>query len=99
MCINDANRPKEIPPHLWIKKDQKYHITHIFWHYQQKINGVELAEIFLDDSCFPYQAFALNRFRVPQEEMKKLFQMLKNCTDLNDIEIGELIEESNLETV
>ena len=99
LCINDSNRPKEIKPSLWIKKDQEYHITHIYYHYQQKIQGCELAEIFLDDSCFPYQAFALNRFGIYKEDLKKFMQMVKDCTSLNDIEIGQLIEESNLELI
>ena len=99
ICINDSNRPTEIKPSLWIKKDKEYHITHIYWHYQQKIQGVELSEIFLDDSCYPYQSFALNRFGIYKEDMEKFFEMVKNCTDLNDIEIRELIEESNLELI
>lgn len=99
LCINDNNRPKEIPPEKWIKKDQEYHITHIYYHYQQKIQGFELSEIFLDDSCFPYVSFDANRFVIPQEEVEKLFQMLKDCTDLNDIDIRELIEEEYLESV
>lgn len=99
ICINDSSRPQEISPSLWIKKDQEYHITHIFWHWQQSIQGVELAEIFLDNSCFPYQAFALNRFAIFKEDMEKFSKMLKDCSSLNDIEIGNLIEELNLETV
>ena len=99
LCIDDSNKPKEIPSNLWIKKDQEYHITHIYYHYQQKKSGYELSEIFLDDSCFPYVSFDSNRFRVPQEELEKLFQMLKDCTDLNDVDIRELIEESYLESI
>lgn len=99
ICINDANRPNAISPSLWIKKDQEYHITHIYYHYQQKKSGFELSEIFLNDSCFPYVSFDSNRFKIPQEEMEKLFQMLRNCTDLNDVDIRELIEESYLESV
>lgn len=99
ICINDSNRPQEISPSLWLKKDKEYHITHIYYHYQQKKSGFELSEIFLDDSCFPYVSFDSNRFRIPQEEMEKLFEMLKHCTELTDIEIGELIEEEYLETV
>ena len=98
-CINDSNRPKEIPPKKWIKKDQEYHITHIYYHIIQKKSGFELSEIFLDDSCFPYVSFDANRFAIPQEETEKLFQMLKDCTELDDIDIRELIEEEYLESV
>lgn len=99
ICINDSNKPQEIPPNLWVKKDQEYRITHVFWHFQQSIQGVELAEIFLDDSCFPYQAFALNRFAFIKEDLEKLMEMIKDCSSLNDIEIRQLIEESNLELI
>ena len=99
ICINDSNRPKEIKPSLWVKKNQEYHITHIYYHYQQKKQGYELSEIFLDDSCFPYVSFDSSRFRVPQQELEKLFKVLQDCTDLNDVDIRELIEESYLESV
>jgi len=99
ICINDSNKPVEIPPKKWIKKDQEYHITHIYWHPQQSIQGVELAEIGLTDECFPYQSFALNRFACLKEDLEKFMQMLKDCTELNDIEIGNLIEELSLELI
>ena len=99
VCINDSNKPVEIPPKKWIKKDKEYHITHIYYHYQQKKSGFELSEIFLDDSCFPYVSFDSNRFAIPQEEAEKLFQMLKDCTELTDIDIKKLIEEEYLETI
>ena len=98
-CINSSNKPVEIPPKKWLKKDQEYHITRIYYHYQQKIQGVELAEIELTDECFPYQSFALNRFAIYKEDMERFMQMLKDCSSLNDIEINNLIEELNLETV
>ena len=99
VCINDSNKPVEIPPKKWIKKDQEYHITHIYYHVQQGLQGVELAEIELTDECFPYQSFALNRFGIYKEDMEKFMQMLKDCTDLNGIEISNLIEELSLETI
>lgn len=99
ICINDKNRPKEISPNLWIKKDEEYNITHIYWHPQQGIQGAELKEITLDDSCFPYQSFALNRFAFTKEELDKLIQMMKDCTELNDIEVTNLIDSLCLESV
>ena len=99
ICLNDSNRPKEIKPSLWIKKDQEYHITHIFYHVSQGLQGVELYEVQLDESCTPYESFALNRFGIPQEELEKFMEMLKNCTNLNDIDIKNLIEESCLELI
>lgn len=99
ICINDKNRPQEIQPQKWVKKDQEYNITHIYYHYQQGVQGAELAEIELTDENFPYQSFALNRFAFTKENLEKLAELIKNCTELNDIEVGYLIEEFNLETI
>ena len=99
ICINDSNKPIEISSNKWLKKDEQYHITHIYYHVQQGLQGVELAEIELTDECFPYQSFALNRFAIFKEDMEKFMQMIKDCTDLNDIEVSSLIEKINLETV
>lgn len=93
ICIDDSCKPREIPPSKWVKKDGVYTITHIFWHVQQKIQGVELAEIMLDSSCFPYESFSIKRFAIPLEEMDKLEQMLKDCTELNSVEINTFINE------
>lgn len=82
LCINDSNKPVEISPKKWIKKDQEYHINHIYWHPQQGISGYELSEIFLDYSCFPYQSFAANRFAIFKEDIDKLGQMLKDLCSL-----------------
>lgn len=99
ICLNDSNKPLEIPSNKWLKKDKEYHITHIYYHPQQKVQGFELSEIFLDDSCFPYVSFSANRFGIYKEDMEKFMQMLKDCSDLDGIEVNNLIEELNLEVV
>jgi hypothetical protein len=99
ICIDDKNKPPEIKQSLWIKKDSEYTITHIYYHPQQGISGCELAEIELTDDCFPYVSFSLARFAIPQDQLELFIALLKDCTNLNDIEIGHLIEESNLELV
>ena len=99
ICLNDSKRPKVIPLNKWVVKDKEYHITHIFYHYEQGIQGCELAEIQLDESCTPYESFALSRFGIYKEDLEKFMQMLRDCTELNDVEIGHLIEESNLELI
>jgi hypothetical protein len=99
ICLDDTNRAKEIPVNKWVKKDEFYTITHIYYHPKQQIQGVELAEVELDDSCYPYVSFALKRFGILAEDLEKFKALLKDCTDLNDIDISSLIEESNLELV
>jgi hypothetical protein len=98
ICIDDKNKPPEIKQSLWIKKHNEYTITHIYYHPQQQIQGVELAEVELDDSCFSYVSFSLARFAIPQDQLELFIALLKDCTDLNDIDIKKLIEEEYLET-
>ena len=99
LCIDDSNRPQEIPSTKWVKKGQEYHITHIYFHHQQGIQGCELAEIELTDDNFPYQSFALNRFAFTKEDLEKLVQLAEDCSELDGVDINNLIEELNLETV
>ena len=99
ICIDDKNCPKEIKPNKWIKKDSEYTITHIYYHEKQGISGCELAEIQLDKSCNPYESFALKRFAIPQDQLEIFIALLKDCTDLNNIDINSLINELVLETI
>ena len=99
ICLDDTKRPTSIPVSKWIKKDNQYTINHIYYHKKQGISGVELTEIELDDSCYPYVSFALKRFGILAEDLEKFKALLKDCTDLNDIDISNLIEEVNLELV
>ena len=99
ICIDDKNKPPEIKQSLWIKKDSEYTITHIYYHPQQKLQGCELAEIELTDDCFPYVSFSLARFAIPQDQLELFIALLKDCNDLNDVDISSLIEELNLELV
>jgi hypothetical protein len=70
ICINDANRPNEIPSNRWIKKDKFYTVLEaVKCNVQGGLLGYKLEEINIDD-CVPYKYFAANRFRpvvdVPQ---------------------------------
>ena len=93
ICIDDTNQPKEIPSILWVKKGEKYTITHICKHINQNnIQGVELAELDIS-SCFPFSAFKLSRFVMGIEDLQKFMEMLRDCTKLNDIEIADFVKE------
>lgn len=93
LCVNDANKPNEIPQSKWIVKDKEYHITWIYNQLQQKgIKGVELAEFDISD-CIPYNCYRLDRFAIHVEDLEILMQMFKDATELNDIEIKNLIPE------
>ena len=71
ICINDSNKPNDIPTSKWITKGKEYTITKIDHMQQQsRILGCQLAEIDLSD-CFPYCYFALSRFGIKVESDKE----------------------------
>ena len=102
-CIDDTNRPKEIPVEKWIVKDEEYRILGIYVHVNQgRIQGVTLVEKPLDETCRPYQTFALRRFAFRLEDIPALIQLAKDCSDiqeLNNQDIEELIREQVLEII
>lgn len=85
VCIDDTNRPNEVPTNRWVKKGKKYHIVEIAkMMVQGGVYGCKLAEIDNDDLA-PYQYFRLSRFAISlgifdEEEM------------LEEIDISELNE-------
>lgn len=99
LCINSKDKPDEIPLSRWIQKDFKYNITHIYFHPNQGIQGVDLAEVKLTPECYPYVTYKLSRFGVTLENLEKLRQLAKDCTELNEIDINKLLEESELEVL
>lgn len=92
-CINDRHRPNDFPISKWLKKDNEYHITHVYYHPEQQIQGVEIAEINMKD-CYPYVSFKIDRFAIAMEDLEKLLELIKDCNDLNgvDIDVDKLIE-------
>jgi hypothetical protein len=62
MCINDANKPAEIPASKWVKKDHIYTLVEVQNLLSSQSFGFVLAEITLDESCFPYHYFNPDRF-------------------------------------
>lgn len=97
ICINDKNKPKEIPQQKWVKEQEPYHITHIYKQVNQdSIQGVELAEFDISD-CKPYNCYRMSRFAIHIDDIDKLRELMQICTELDNIRIDELIEE--LQTV
>ena len=84
ICIDDKNRPNEVPLNRWIKKGTTYHIIEIAkLNAQGGIYGCKLAEINNDD-LVPYQFFRLNRFASKAD--------LLEAAILEAIDISELEE-------
>ena len=102
ICINDKNRPSEIPYEKWIKKDSNYHIWWI-----DKIMlmggqlGCKLEEIWLDDSCNPYEYFMLSRFAIlnTKENLEALAELLKESKDASEVDIDELLKIEEFELI
>jgi len=70
ICIDDKNRPNEVPTSRWVKKGEKYTIIKVAYMTQQNIYGCVLEEIDNSD-LFPWTHFALNRFAVSKEDVLK----------------------------
>lgn len=62
MCINDANKPAEIPANKWVKKNEIYTLVGVQNLLSSNSFGFVLDEIDLDETCFPYHYFNPDRF-------------------------------------
>lgn len=83
-CINDSNRPNEVPLSRWIKKDEEYTIVKIDKMVQQGgIGGVKLEELNNDD-LYPWSYFNINRFTFSQKQ-------LDEAIEKGEIKIEELV--------
>lgn len=83
ICINDSERPNDIPLSQWVVKDREYTVIGVFkMNMQNCILGYELAEINLN-GCAPYKYYAASRFRV--KELKP------------EVEVTEKVEQEELE--
>jgi hypothetical protein len=72
-CINDANRPNEIPSTRWVKKGRIYTVTRVKKLNIQNTYGFELQEIDLKPFS-PYEYFEASRFGRPTEEPSRGLQ-------------------------
>ena len=96
ICINDNDKPKEIPQEKWIKKGNNYHIIWILKMVNQNnIQGVQLAEISLDN-YLPYEAFKMSRFAINSKDLEKLIKLMQDCTDFNKELIIDLVKNIEL---
>lgn len=101
ICINNKNKPPQIPDNLWVKQDEQYTITYIY----RSLNPnsfdelmVDLKEIKMDSSCKPYEFYRLNRFAISADSLEEFILMCKTTAEFNDFEIEKLLEET-LQTI
>lgn len=100
ICLDDKNRPSEIPVEKWVKENEIYHITWIFKQLNQPgIKGVELAEFDIS-SCEPYNCYRLSRFGISVDDLERFKALCQDSNNINKIEVSsfveKLIEEGNL---
>lgn len=94
ICINDSKKPKEIPTDKWVKKGSVYHVIYTITVLPQKQLAFHLAEIDLDESCNPYSYFLANRFAFTHENLLKLMELIKDCSD-TAFSLDELMEQTD----
>jgi hypothetical protein len=98
ICVNDKNRPKEIPAKKWLKAGEPYTVIYTVTVLPQKQLAFHLEEIELDETCAPYEYFLANRFAFTEENLQKLIELIKDCND-TDFSMEELLEQTELEEI
>lgn len=95
LCINDKNRPSEIPIEKWVKQGKKYNLLRVV-----EINpiegfeetasiGYELVEITLDETNLPYLYFDSSRFAIPLEGFGEFLEIIDEEDPLEELELTE----------
>ncbi len=91
ICIDDANRPPEIPAGKWVKKGQRYTVNKT--HRSKTDNGLgfEIHSLGLDESNYPYNSIASKRFGIPMDQINANHEEAANA-------VKELMEELKHQT-
>jgi hypothetical protein len=95
ICINDKDKPNDIPQSKWVKKGQVYTVIFTIMVLPQKTLAVQLEEIDLDETCSPYEYFLAERFMFDLDDIQKFIDFIEECTDIN-MSIRELMEQTNI---
>lgn len=93
ICVNDNDKPNDIPQRKWIKKGNKYNVIYSVTVLPQRQLGLILHEIELDNTCAPYEYFLASRFAFAEEDLAELIQMIKDCNEIN-FSIDELMKQT-----
>jgi hypothetical protein len=70
ICIDDSNRPPEIPEHKWVKKGQRYIVNRTHRSIADVGLGFEIDSLGLDESNFPYNSISARRFGIPMDNIE-----------------------------
>ena len=93
ICINAKGKPTIIPEEKWVKENNTYHIIHIGTTIGGRIMCCTLSEINLGKQYYPYEGFRLERFAFNEKDLPALFELMKKCAELNNVDINELINQ------
>jgi len=94
ICWNDKDKPSEIKAEHWVKDGKVYSILMIYnMVMQEGILGVVLKEIDLEAHGYKYSCFRMDRFVFMKEDLDALIQLAKDCAELNDFNVEELLTE------
>jgi hypothetical protein len=95
ICIDEKNKPKEIPESKWIKEGEKYHITYTCFVLPQNELAFLLYEVELTDNELPYEYYLAKRFGITQDNVPKLLEMIENCNGTN-FSMEQLLEQTQV---
>lgn len=62
---------------------------------QGNILGCSIYELPLGEDCAPYEMFKMSRFAFSVDDINKVIELAKLCSDLDGLDIEELIEEQS----
>jgi len=98
-CINDKNKPAQVPKEKWVVQDERYHITYVTRVLPQNVLAYFIYEKPLTEDCLPFEFFLSTRFALTKENCEKVMQMYRELGELiSGEEMKELFENSNLQT-
>jgi hypothetical protein len=95
LCINDKNRPSEIPIDKWVVAGQKYNLLRvveikpILGFEDTGSVGYELVEITLDESNHPYLYFDSSRFGIDIDMFERFLEIIDEEDPLEELELTE----------
>lgn len=94
-CIDDSNKPNDIPSSRWVKKGQTYTVIKVAkMLIQGGLVGFKLEELNIDE-FFPYQFFAANRFAIQLNPAWDIEAQLEKLLEEAKEEVKELNEYYN----
>ena len=104
ICSNAGNKPREIPKDNWLVSGREYTIHHVYEQMhptQRGLQGCLLLEVTLEglynEGKTQHNCYRLDRFMFNEEDLPKLFEVIKESTSLEDIDIAYELSKLNIQ--